>query len=81
MKVRHFLLCTAAMGMGGYWFYNHGLSDEQRIQIQDRVATAKQTVQNVVDVVKPIVREAMVQKNVDHSNQARTEAQWESLGY
>ncbi|MGN0286580.1 MAG: hypothetical protein ACI4B6_02810 [Atopobiaceae bacterium] len=81
MKVRHFLLCTAVMGAGGYWFYNHGLSDEQRIQIQDRVATVKQTVQNAVDVVKPMVQEAMKQKNVDHSNQARTAAQWESLGY
>lgn len=83
MKVRNGLLFVTLAGIGGYWYYNHGLSDEQRLEINEKVQSIREGVQQVVETIKPLVKDAMEQHHseVDHSNQEATARQWESLGY
>lgn len=83
MKLRNFVALSALAGIGGYWYYTHGLSDEQRTDIEARVERVRATVSRVREQLKPLVDEAVhsATTEADHTNKERTRRQWESLGF
>lgn len=81
MKFRTYVLVTIAAGACGYLAYQNVLTDEQRANVSEKVQGIAKGAAHVADQVKPIVEDILTPHVQDHTNQERTERQWEALGY
>lgn len=70
--------------VGTYLAYQYLMNEEQRSDVRTAVAEVRNAVQDVTDVVSPLVKKGPTRAEEEaavRENQARTREQWHQIGY